>query len=453
MKKNSIIKAIAITFGIYAILSWIIPGGSFASGEFAKGSTSPVGIGQLFSYPIQTFVTSVCALVGVCVLLIGALYGVMNKTGAYQKFVEGTVKKYEGKEKSFLVISILVFAILASLTTLTIPLLVLVPFFVTVILLLGFRKMTALLSTVGAILVGNMANVFGFNVEGYNFLSLFFGLKTTDNILFRAILFVVLTAILIVYVVKTSKLQKSKKAAAKKTTKKDEKEAKDTKEEIIAPLYTKNVKAKKGCGALVVIFVLGAVISLVSMYNWAGSLGVQTTIFDTWYTKITDVKLNGYPIFANILGSIKAFGYWTNVDFAMLLVILMIIIGLVYKLKFSEIFEGAVEGMKEILPVAFVAVFANILLLAVNSVAEPFIMSIFDKINQMPDKITPLKTGLISTVGSVAYSEFPYMVNSTYPIINSSTGSAKEMAFIMQVMYGFVMLLVPTSVGLVVGLQ
>lgn len=449
MKKNSIIKAIAITFGIYVILSWIIPGGSFSSGSYVKGSTSPVGIGNLFTYPVSTFLTSICALIGINVLLIGGLYGVMNKTGAYQKLVDGTVKKFAGNEKKFLVISVVVFALLASLTTLTLPLLILVPFFVAVILLLGFNKMTALLSTVGAILVGNMATMFGYNMDGYNYINLFFGLKTTDNILYKVILFVVLVAIMLYFVLKTSKVEKVKKA--RKTTKKTEEEPK---EEAIVPLYMKGETSKKSSTPLVVLFCLGFIIALVSMFNWAGALGVEKTIFDTWHKNIMDVKLNGYPIFANILGSINPFGYWSNYDLAMLLLILIVIIGLVYKLKISEIFESAKEGMKEVVSVAFVAVLANILLLIVNTVTDSFMITIFDRINQLPKKATPLSVGLISTLGSVGYSDFPYLVNAIYnPIIVSNTNSVKEIAYIMQVMYGFTMLLVPTSVGLVVGLQ
>ena len=161
MKRNSMIKAIIITFLAYVVLSWIIPGGTFSSGVFTKGTTAPIGIGDIFIYPISTSITSIFVLTGLIVLLIGGLYGVMNKTGVYTKIVEGTAKKFEGKEKAFLVITILLFAILASLTTLTLPLIVMVPFFVAVILTLGFNKMTALLSTIGAILVGNMGTIFG----------------------------------------------------------------------------------------------------------------------------------------------------------------------------------------------------------------------------------------------------------------------------------------------------
>ena len=176
MKKNSVIKTILFVFLTYVVLSWIIPGGSYSAGEFVKGEPLPTGLSFIFFFPILTLCDGNFAIIGIVLLLIGALYGVMNKTGVYQKLVEGTVKKFNGKEKAFLIISILSFAILASLTNLTLPLIIMVPFFVAVILLLGFNRMTALLSTIGAILVGNMGTIFG-----YNYINSLLQLKTNQK--------------------------------------------------------------------------------------------------------------------------------------------------------------------------------------------------------------------------------------------------------------------------------
>lgn len=449
MKKNSVLKAIVITFLIYVVASWIIPGGKFASGVFSNSGTSPVGISDLFIYPISTFMTSIFVLVGIIVLLIGGLYGVMNKTGVYQNYVEKVAKKFKGKEKSFLVISVLLFAVLASLTTLTLPLFVLVPFFVAVILTLGFNKMTAMLSTVGAILVGNMGTIFGYNTGGYSYVNYFFGIKLTENIAFKIVLFVLLTAVLLFYVIKTSKIEKVSKT--KKTTKKEEKE---TKEEVIIPLYTKAKTTKKSSTPLVIVVILAFVISMVGMFNWAGALGVEKTIFDTLHSNITSVKLNGYPLFANILGSLNALGYWSNYEFAMLLALTTIVLGFVYNLKLKETFEAAVEGMKEMLPVAVVAIVASILLLVVNSATATFFTAIFNALFELTKGFNFATMSLATLIGSIGYNDFPYLMNALYdPITALYASKVKEVAYILQVIYGFTMMLVPTSVGLVIGLE
>lgn len=449
MKRNSMIKAIIITFLVYVLASWIIPGGTFSNGVFTDSGTNPIGIGDLFIFPISTSITSIFVLTGLIILLIGGLYGVMNKTGVYQKIVSSTVKKFNGKEKIFLVITILTFAILASLTTLTLPLIAIVPFFVAVILSLGYNKMTALLSTIGAILVGNMGTIFGYNVSGYNYVNYFFGLDVTKNIGYKITLFVLLLLVLIVFVIKTSKLEKLSVKKTKKSSKKEE-----IKEEVIIPLYNKETESKKSSLPLVIVIILTVIVSLVAMFNWAGALNVEKTIFDTIYNNIINVKLNGYPLFANIIGSINPFGYWTNYEFAMLLIMVIIIIGFIYNLKVKETFDAFVDGMKEMLPVAAVAILANILLLVVNSVSAPFLTTIFNFFFEMTKGLNIATMSLISAIGSVAYSDFPYLMNVLYdPVTALYTEAYPTAVFIMQVIYGFVMLMVPTSVGLVIGLE
>ena len=80
-------------------------------------------------------------------------------------------------------------------------------------------------------------------------------------------------------------------------------------------------KTKKGVLPLVIVCSLLVIVALVALFNWSGALGVEKTIFDTWHEKINDITINGYPLFANLLGSINPFGYWTNYELAMLLII------------------------------------------------------------------------------------------------------------------------------------
>ncbi|MBE6160203.1 MAG: hypothetical protein E7157_04065 [Lactobacillales bacterium] len=454
MKKNSVIKAILFAFLAYVVLSWIIPGGAFSQGSFTKGDTNPIGIGDIVIYPITTSITSVFALIGIVVLLIGGLYGVMNKTGVYQKMVEGTVKKFNGKEKAFLITSILVFAILASLTTLTLPLIIMVPFFVAVILSLGYNRMTALLSTFGAILVGNMGTIVGYNASGYNYVNYFFQLKVTDNIGAKIALLVLLVIILTLFVIKTSKLQKVETKKGRKSSKKEEVAT----ESLEIPLYKKVEESKKSSIPLVVILVLTLIVALVAMFDWAGALGVEKTIFTEWYNDIMAVKLNGYPLFKNLIGSVNPFGYWSNFELSMLLIIVIIIIGFVYNLKVKETYEAVVEGMKEMLPVAVVAVLANVLLFVdvtlLNNSSQTIVATIYNVFFEMSESFNFAIVSIVSAIGSLVNNDVYYLINSLYdPATALYAKNLKEFTYIMQVIYGFVMMVVPTSVGLVIGLK
>ena len=193
---------------------------------------------------------------------------------------------------------------------------------------------------------------------------------------------------------------------------------------------------------------------MVAMYNWNGALGIQKNIFDTWYTNITSLKINDYPLFANLLGSVKAFGTWTNYELAMLLIILILVIGFMYNLKLKDTYEAAIEGVKEMLPVAAVAILANILLLVVNSATATFIPTIYNSLFKMVKGFNFATMSLAGIVGSIGFNQFPYLLNSLYdPTTALYAKELSETSFILQAMYGFTMLLVPTSVGLVVGLQ
>ncbi len=446
MKKNNIFKAIIATFVLYVVLSWILPSGTITSGVYTKGELSPVGIASLFIYPISTLATSIFAVVALIILLIGALYGVMNKTGAYQTLVEGIADKFKGKEKVFLVVSIVLFALLASLTTLSLPLLVVVPLFVAVILTLGFNKMTAMLSTVGAILVGSMATMFGYIEGDYNYINYFFGLKTLDNIAYKVILFVLLTALLIVYVIKTSNVEVKK---AKKSTKKKEAEN----EEVVIPLY-KKAETKKSAFALVVVLCLTVVVGLVSLYGWGAAMNTKTTVFDTFHNNISNVKVNDFAILTNLFGVSSPLGHWSNYEFAMVIVIAIILIGFIYNLKVEEVLDASVEGAKEMLAPALVAALAGILLLVVNSVNATFFPTIFNRLFHMTKGLNAITLSAVSVIGSVAYSQFPYLCNTLVdPVTSLYSAKLAKAVFIMQTMFGFAMLVVPTSATLVFGLQ
>lgn len=445
MKKKDILKAIGIVLGIFVVLTWLIPTGSFSGTNVTTETTNPIGLLDIFKYPIQTALTSIFITSALVVLLIGGLYGVINKTGVYSNIVEGLAKKFKGKEKNFLIITILVLGILSSLTGLVLPLFILVPFFAAVILTLGYNKLTAMLSTVGAILVGNLGSTYAFNINGY--IVYFFQNKINDSIWFRLGLFALVIVSLIIFVVKTAKIEK------KKTTKKATKS--ETKEEIVIPLYEKNVDKKQSPTALVVICAITLVATLVGMFNWESVLNVK--LFTNIYNTITKFELNGYPLFANILGNIDSMGYWTNTEFCMLIVIAILLIKWLYNIKLSDAFEGFVNGVKEMVPVAIYVFIANILFFIINSHVGDSGSTIFPTIANfflsMTKKFNVLTFGFASIVGSILYNDFPYMVNSLLEPINSLTKDYALVGMLTQSVHGLVMLVAPTSVILVIGLK
>ena len=95
--KRRLLKVIGISFLIYVVLSWIIPVGTYSSGELTTNGIDPVGLIDLFNTPINSFITFI--LYGVVFVTIGGLYGVMEKTGALEKVTDGIGRAFKRKER------------------------------------------------------------------------------------------------------------------------------------------------------------------------------------------------------------------------------------------------------------------------------------------------------------------------------------------------------------------
>ena len=228
--KRRLLKVMGISFLVFVILSWIIPVGTYMSGELTTNGIDPVGLIDLFNTPIQAFITFV--LYGVVFAAIGGFYGVLDETGALTKVTDKMSKVFKGNEKGFLVLTIILFTILSSVTGLILPLFILVPLFAAVLFNMNYDKVTVTAATVGSLLLGSVASTLGFNVSGYT--KNLLGLEMTNQIAAKIILLVILTIALIVVTLKTSKRE----------VKKDVKEAKINKDEKEA-VVEKTVKTSK----------------------------------------------------------------------------------------------------------------------------------------------------------------------------------------------------------------
>lgn len=428
MKKNSLLKAILIVFFAFVFLSWVIPTGYFSNGEFVKDAVAPVGLFDIITYPIVTATSSVFILAAIIFLCIGGFYGVLNKTGVYSNILENLVKKWKGKEKVVLIITTLLFVVLSSLTGLSLPLFILVPFTSALLMLLGYNKLTAMVSTVGGILAGSIASTYGFNVAGYiSYLTE----NINDSILLRLFMLVLVSVILVATLLKTSKLSK-------------------TKEEI--PFYEKkSVKGKKAT-SLVVVSILTFLLIVIGMFNWNGVFGIE--LFDNIYSSITNFKIGDYAIFSHILGTMPAIGSWTNYEVCVVLIINSFIIGRLYGLTCKETFQGFKEGLIKMVPVALWTIAANIifLLMNTNSSGYTFYNTIANSILGLTDKLNVVTMSLTSFIGSILYNDFPYLLSALYSPITALYTNFSLIGMLIQFIHGLVQFIAPTSVILVAGL-
>ncbi len=489
MKRN-LLKVIGISFLIFVVLSWIIPVGTYSNGELTTNGTDPVGLFDLFSVPISTLLTF--ALYAVVFAAIGGLYGVMEKSGALEIWVEKITKKFNGKEKGFLIFTVIFFVILSSITGLVLPLFALVPLFAAVIFALNYDKITALASTVGAILIGSVCSTYGFNVTGYtkNILSL----DMNNEIWAKLLLLVLLTIALAYFVVKfgkrvipakTEKAEKSepkkvvkaektttkkkakteptktaKSTAKKQTTKKTTKKTttkKNTQNMAVAKDVKKvDVKKTISIVPLVIIITLMILVSFIGMYNWYYSFNIEW--FNDIHTSVMGVKIGDYAIFEHLFSSISQLGYWGNVEFVTVMIIAAALIAWVYRVGFNGFIDSFIAGVKKMLPTAICAALASVILTVLYQASYSGMGTIVDtmyaKAFELSDGFNVVITGLVSLVGSFFYNDLYYLLAGMSPFLTSFDADSLQIAgLLIQSVASLGMIIFPTSVILIAGLS
>jgi len=194
---------------IVVILSYILVG--------RYGTRAYIGLGDVLVNSLQSlyyfFDTALF------ILVVGGFYGVLSKTSAYKKLLDKIVTAVKPSSKKFIYVVIVVFAIVASLTGMTLPLIIFIPFVVSIILLLGYDKLVALSATIGSVMVGFIGGIFvafrdPSNYYGITYVTFdkFVGLASNfENILAKLLLLFAGIALLIFYVNKHIKNVENKK--------------------------------------------------------------------------------------------------------------------------------------------------------------------------------------------------------------------------------------------------
>lgn len=479
MKKHNVLKVIGIAFVVLAVLTWIIPAGSYSSGSYVKSGTSPFGIFDFTRIPLISITNLI--QYSIVLLVIGGFYGVLNKTGVYTSMVDKVAKKFSKKEKRFLVISILVFAILSAVVGANFAILILVPFMVAIIMLLGYNKLVAMLSTIGAMLTGTLASVC--NTEIFSVFAQYLTLDITKNLLVNIVFFIMITVLYILFVLqlskteivkvkekktstkteKVSKTTKSAKTTAKKTTKAETKSKKDVitvkedkKEEREILFYdAKAVNKKKSFVPLAVILGVILLVSFVAMFSWPTIF--KLTFFDELYENVIGIKVGDYPLVQNILGTLTPFGYWTNYEFIMFILLCIPFIAWLYNVKIDEVIDGFVNGAKKLLKPAVYVLFASFLYAAMysSSTGDNIFYTIVHFFLDMSEKFNAFIVGMITFIGGFIYSDFNALSSTIMTPITSvytNTEMYPILAFIIQTIYGLIMFIAPSSMLLIVGL-
>ena len=208
------------------------------------------------------------------------------------------------------------------------------------------------------------------------------------------------------------------------------------------------------------LFIIASIIPYESLFE-------NCTIFTDFNSWLSNLKIGNYAIFNNIIGSplvvsettgsttgsIAVFGSWTMSDVSILLFVLTLIIAIINNIKTDDFIRSINENIKKILPVAITAMLISIVL--VIMVTSGISITIANKILSIFKGFNVAETIFATMISSVLTSDFYYLISTVGQLFTLSTSNSQYygvIAFIIQSIYNLVMIIAPTSVGLIIGL-
>lgn len=215
MKKYNLFKILAITIVVGFILTLFIPSSYLDyTGKVVTNNVNSVGIvGVLSNLSI-----SISYFNGIAIFLVAVacLYGLMSKIDLYNRFVSNTATKFKGKERLLVILTIIVFGVLACLVNDPLILIVFVPFIYQVMKALDIDKKIILSSILVAGLIGAMCGIY--NKTLFTLLKL----ELNTLLLVKMIVLVLSLALLIFFTAPKKQSKEVAKKAAKKAKVKEE---------------------------------------------------------------------------------------------------------------------------------------------------------------------------------------------------------------------------------------
>jgi len=476
MKKNSVLKAILLVILAVVVCTWIFPSIQF-NGELVQDKKLQIGIFDLFAYSID--VLRYFPYVTLMVLAIGVFYGVAYRIPAYRDLLDRIVDGFKGKEKIFLASIIVLISVITSVTGLSFAMLFVFPFVISVVLLMGYNKLVAACTTVGSVVVGMIGTTLGSTTVDYT--NYILQTEVTDEMVTKVIILILGIILLVYNVLKYASMTKNdtdrvlefvpnfaKNSEVKEEVvevKKVEKEEKDAKKKVAAKKKTKKTKAnddkasavkvvkngkKSNIWAFAIVFDLVLILLALGAFNW--ETVAKATWPAEWLKNIQNFKIDGFPIFAKILGSsFNAFGSWSlNVEMPAVIVLASMILAFVYGLKFDKYIEGALDGMRRASRPLFYMLLAYLVLIIVSY--HPFQLHITKFFLDMSKGLNVITLTVVTIFASLFNVESIYAAQSTLPYVTTvitDTSLYPIVAVIFQAIYGLTMLIAPTSVILV----
>lgn len=520
MKKHSLFKILGIILGLVIIASYFL-----VDRNDAMAYIGIVDVGMKFLQTLYYFFYVIVFL-----LAVGGLYGVLNRTSAYKKLLDNLAVKVKPLGKKFIFLLIMLISIIASFTGLTFQLVVFMPFIVSLIVLVGYDKLVALMTTLGSIVIGYIGGVFvsfvNPNTGVLNTFETFVGLEEQFGNMFPKLLLLFSgIALLITFVnlyvvgVEQKKIKYELSDDTELMVNEVNKDYKNIKTwpivSVLLGLFIfvvlglfpwnalfgitffnefHNILVGLTIGDIIIRLIIALIVfGVVLLIKWIISLirkrkfkfrvllpivtaiivllGLEVlntldlyNLYNLSFMKSIDTFFSGNKFFdfvflSNVISRdfLHAFGTWNSngeslgyLLITVLIIVASLIVAIVNKMKFNELFDEATNGVKKMMPTVILMALAYTVL--ISSYTHGF----FEAIVSEYGKFNYGVSALLTLLGSLLSVDFYYIVVGVFsPIIALITDEAvyASVAIMLQGIYGVFSLVGPTSLILIFALS
>ena len=435
-KKAVLLKSILGIALVGIIGTWVLANGTFSGTTFSASSMARVGltdVSTLMYYGIYFVLDKVVYLIA-----LAAFYGVLSKTEGYAKLVNNIAKKMESSRLLFVILVVLGLAALGAILSQTMVALAFVPFAVSILSRMKVDKLTTMVATFGSVILGTMAAPWGTEaIEAFNY-------YTSQNLETGFVLRLILEGIAIVLFI----LFVGLRLTAKKNKELEAAEDPYELEEVDNEVNETPVK---------VSLIVMAVIAILAYVNWESYLGVKyfKNLFDTVMksnigSSITSIL--GNSTFSETFGSgFGAFGTWSLLIFAAVIMIFAVVIAVLNKIEISDFLEACEKGIKAMIKPIVMFMIAFVVF-GIPYTCQ-FSVTMANSLYSMVEGFNPIVTILSSFVTAIFHMDFGF---SGYAVGAYALAAFKANADVVHTIYvathGLVQILLPTSGLLVLGL-
>lgn len=223
--------------------------------------------------------------------------------------------------------------------------------------------------------------------------------------------------------------------------------------ECCSCLIPEEVTGTKTIWPIVTLFVLLFILMIVAFIPW-GETGFNNSFFSDITDDVMKFDIFKFQIFAKLLGNVGPFGEWGINQLFLPIGLALLLLAVIYKVKFNDLLDGFVAGAKKAVVPAAIAIVAYTILVVVTY--HPYQLTLYKAILGLSKGFNIATTTLVSLLATIFNVDPIYTAQSFLPYYVSVVTNADNypiVGVIYQSIYGFASLFAPTSIILMATLS